>query len=102
MTTAQTQTSLWWIAINGPSVAACTFPAPRVQCRPTPQMLIGYPSEEQQQEALMFFLTASIPACKKRLAELEKTAKESDALTIIKYKKAQRPSNHTSWELRSK
>lgn len=73
----------YWIAINGPSVAMSSLPLPTtVEVRPVPQVLLGFDSAEEASEALHFFLTASIPECKKRLRELARRAKRGEIVNI--------------------
>jgi hypothetical protein len=61
----------WWLAVNGASVSACSFPAQedRVACHPTPEQLIGFPTQEEQMEAQRFLLTADIPAIRRRMQD---------------------------------
>ena len=79
----ETMKTYYWVVINGPSVAMSSLPLPTtLEVRPVPQLLLGFDSAEEASEALHFFLTASIPECKKRLRELARRAKRGEIVNI--------------------
>jgi hypothetical protein len=47
-----------WIAINGASCALAGYPLPVPTVKPTPELLIGFPSHEEAVQAQIFLLTA--------------------------------------------
>lgn len=48
----------YWLAVNGASVAACSMPLPAYPTvSPTPQVLIGFPTREEQLKCQRFLLT---------------------------------------------
>ena len=62
----------WWLAVNGPSCAACGFPvqAERLKVRPVPEQMIGFRSREEQLVALKFLITAPIKKVKEYMASM--------------------------------
>lgn len=52
----------WWLAINGPSVAASPIPmeSDSFCVKPTPEYLIGYSTRSEQLATQRFLLTAPI------------------------------------------
>ena len=61
----------YWLAGNGASVAACPLPITKdkICCVPTPEQLIGFPTQEEQLENQQFLLTADIPDIERRMDE---------------------------------
>lgn len=58
---ADEQTMYWWLAINGASCATSSMALPTmVEVVPTPEQLIGFSSQAEQQAAQKMMLTASI------------------------------------------
>ena len=53
----------WWLAINGASCAASSFPVEksRLCISPIPEIVIGYETQDEQIERQKFFLNAAIP-----------------------------------------
>ena len=66
------QDSWWWLAVNGPSCAACGFPAQAelLEVRPVPEQLIGFRTREEQLAAQKFLITAPIKKVKEYMASL--------------------------------
>jgi hypothetical protein len=67
----QAKRDYWWLAVNGASVAACSFPSTKdkIACHPTPEQLIGFPTQQEQAEARRFLLREEMPAIKRRMGE---------------------------------
>lgn len=66
------QDGWWWLAVNGPSCAACGFPtqADRLEVSPVPEQLIGFRTREEQLAAQKLLITAPINKVKKFMASL--------------------------------
>ena len=66
------QDSWWWLAVNGPSCAACGFPAQAelLEVRPVPEQLIGFRTREEQLAAQKFLITAPINKVTEYMASL--------------------------------
>lgn len=64
----------YWIAINGASCAASLLTplSVNVQCTPTPETMIGFPTREEAIATQRFCLTGPIAAVTKRLCDLER------------------------------
>lgn len=62
----------WWLAVNGPSCAACGFPAQveRLKVQPVPEQMIGFRTREEQVAAQKFLITAPIKKVKEFMASL--------------------------------
>lgn len=62
----------WWLAVNGPSCAACGFPvqAEHLKVRPVPEQMIGFRTREEQLATQKFLLTAPIKKVKEFMASL--------------------------------
>jgi hypothetical protein len=86
----------YWIAINGASCAASLIGplSVDVQCKPTPQNLIGFPTREEAIDMQRFCLTGPIEEVHERLMEL---AQREDV--VIKVFKNSEPPTHgpTLW-----
>jgi hypothetical protein len=51
----------WWLAVNGASCAACSFPLRAdLIVTPTPEQLLGFRTQEEQLEVQRFLLEAPI------------------------------------------
>jgi len=63
----------YWLAVNGAAVAACPLPTTteKIRCVPTPEQLIGFPTQKEQLENQHFLLTAEIRAIERRMSEWE-------------------------------
>ena len=61
----------YWLAVNGASVAVCPFPVSKdkIRCVPTPEQLIGFPTQKEQMESQQFLLAAEIQAVQRRMDE---------------------------------
>src|SRR5262249_45613258 len=61
---------LWWLAVNGPSVAAAPAPiaASELQVSPTPRQLIGFTRQAQQLEPQRFPLAVPTAQVEERIA----------------------------------
>jgi hypothetical protein len=86
----------FWIAINGASCAASLI-APlsiRVQCKPTPENLIGFPTRKEASDMQQFFLTGPSEEVHERLMKLEQRED-----VVIKVFKNPEPPTHgpTLW-----
>lgn len=66
------QKDWWWLAVNGPSCAACGFPAEAdlLEVRPVPEQLIGFRTREEQLAVQKFLITAPINEVKEYMASL--------------------------------
>ena len=75
----------FWLAINGPSVAASSFPLPKtVSVSPTPRQLVGYKSQEEQRTAQQFLLSAPMAEVRKYLKkEIPRRIRKGDVLVIF-------------------
>jgi hypothetical protein len=62
----------WWLAVNGPSCAACGFPvqAERLKVQPVPEQMIGFRTREEQFAAQKFLITAPIKKVTEYMASL--------------------------------
>jgi hypothetical protein len=59
----------YWVAVNGASVALCSFALESVECKPTPERLFGFSTLREAREAQTFLLNAPIPDCARRMRE---------------------------------
>jgi hypothetical protein len=86
----------YWIAINGASCAASlvTPLSAEVQCKPTPETLIGFPTREEASDMQHFCLTGPIEGVHERLMKLEQRED-----VVIKVFKTPKPPTHgpTLW-----
>lgn len=98
MSTAET--TYYWIAINGPSVAAnLSVPVSSVKVTPTPQSLVGFPTREEASEAQRFLLNAPIEDIPAQLVKWQKR----DEIKIIIQPHPEPPTRGaTQWELNPK
>lgn len=98
-TTTPDANCYYWVAINGSSVSASLLsllPRPH-RILPTPEMLIGFASRDEAQQAQKYLLTAPIDECQKRLLEYRKRADHGEiALYFFAYPERQ-TSDGTQW-----
>jgi len=66
----KTSAKYWWVALNGSAVAWSPVPmaSEAVDCFPTPQVLFGYLTREDQAAAQEFLLRAPIAAAQRYCA----------------------------------
>lgn len=81
----------FWIAINGSSCAACNFPTARVYVTPTPEMIFGFTTQEEQLRAQDTLLNAPIDEVKKFAAGLMGMA----AAGVVKFQRFPNPEPQT-------
>jgi len=89
----------WWLAINGSSCSPspCALPAaPNVV--PTPELLLGFQTQEEQLKELNTIMTAPIGKVQKRLKEI---IDDKSIIKIYPKEKRQPPSGETIWLLGS-
>lgn len=78
----------YWLAVNGPSVAASMVPlSMNLYVSPTPEQLIGFASYEEMQKTQQFLLTAPI----EDVAEFMDTLPPRIRSGEIQYKRPRRP-----------
>ena len=88
-----------WIAINGASCALAGYPLPVPTVKPTPELLIGFPTHDEAVQAQHFLLTAPEESLLPKLAEwrLRALLPESD-ITIVMPAHPERPTTgSTLW-----
>ena len=88
----------WWLAINGASCAASSFPLPDdVVVRPTPERLLGYRTQAEQLDDLHRFLHHPLDSVRNYVRQiLPKKVKAGDIQQRI-MKDPQRPTRDTLW-----
>jgi hypothetical protein len=89
----------YWIAINGASCALARYPLPVPTVKPTPELLIGFPTHEEAVQAQHFLLTAPHESLPPTLEEwrLRALLPESD-ITIVMPAHPERPTTGaTHW-----
>jgi len=90
----------WWVAVNRSSVTASPFPLPpTLEVVPTPQLLFGFQTQEEQQKVFQFCLTAPIKEVHARIKAIQR---DKNVLKIVPKGKPQPPSNQTHWLLGSR
>jgi hypothetical protein len=89
---------LWWLAFNGTTVSPSLMPFVNPVVTPTPEQLLGFPSQSEQLEVLQYLRTAS--AADKNRYICERMPKEVQAGRLV-YKRlfeTQLPSREgTNW-----
>src|ERR1035441_777587 len=93
------QTLFHWIAINGASCALAGYPLPVPTVKPTPELLIGFPTHDEAVQAQRFLLTARVECLSPKLAEwrLRALLPESD-IKIVMPEHPERPTTGaTHW-----
>lgn len=88
----------YWLAINGPSVAASVMPLSKnVVVSPTPEQLVGYTTLEEMKKTQQFLLTAPI----KKVAEYMESLPPRIRSGEVQYKRPLNPEPYpegaTSW-----
>src|ERR1022692_5299590 len=63
------QTLFHWIAINGATCALAGYPLPVPTVKPTPELLIGFPTHDEAVQAQIFLLTAPDSSLPPKLQE---------------------------------
>ena len=86
----------FWLAINGASVAASSFPFEKVVVRPTPEMIVGYSTSAEQKEAHELLLKAPMIEVNSYMKSLQKLAKDG-VVAIETFSKPKPPSSSTRW-----
>ena len=68
----ESKSEWWWLAVNGPSCAACCFPAQAevLKVCPVPEQLIGFRTREEQLAAQKFLITAPLNKVTEYMATL--------------------------------
>jgi hypothetical protein len=74
----------YWLAINGPSVAASSIPMPRtVRVSPVPEQMIGFRSRDEQLAIQKFLLTAPMSQVEKFMKkEMPRKLKNGEVIGI--------------------
>ena len=86
----------FWLAINGASAAVMPVPCSKVVVRPTPQMLIGYSTRDEQLKAQDLLLNAPIEEVETYMGSLQKLAKDG-TVKIQTFKNPEPPVSATRW-----
>lgn len=78
----------YWLALNGPSVAACGVPMSKnLIVTPTPEQLIGYSTFEEMKKSQQFLLTAPI----EKVAEYMETLPPRIRAGEVQYQRPRHP-----------
>ncbi len=66
--------NLYWVAINGASVAMAPYPLPvSLMCTPTPQLLIGQKTLQQAMTLQSILLTAHMKVVRKKIKAMRRS-----------------------------
>jgi|ERR1035438_8979699 hypothetical protein len=88
---------LYWIAINGATVARSMMPMVRPTTRPRAEQLVGFPTTEEATSAQQLLLTAPIKQAERYIADLGARV-ASGELRLIRPKNPEPPTREeTSW-----
>jgi hypothetical protein len=98
---SEPQPEYWWLAVNRSSVTACFLPMPRtVRVSPTPQQLIGFPTQEEQLAVRKFLLSAPMGEVARFMKEKLLPRVQSGEVAYIRPENPEPPTKgQTAWLL---
>lgn len=92
----------WWIAINGSSCAASSFPLPAtLEVSPTPEQLLGFGTREEQLSAQDLLLTAPMSKVRRFLNRTIRERVNKGEVVVVQPRNPEPPTQGpTLWVLR--
>ena len=95
-TSATNSQARYWLAINGQTFVVSSRPFVKVVVRPTPQMLIGYLTRDEQLAAFYLFLNAPIWKVNAYLERLP-TLALNNVIVVKEFRKPGQPNENPIW-----
>jgi hypothetical protein len=87
----------WWLAINGSSCAACFMATPAMTVSPTPELLVGFSTRDEQLRTQKFLLTAPIDDVTRFLTTTLKSKADNNEVALIRPALPKPPCEQTTW-----
>jgi hypothetical protein len=87
----------WWLAVNGPSVAASPLNMTKPRVSPTPEQLIGFPTQAEQSTVQTYFLSAPIEYVNGYVAGELGRAVKAGRVAYYRPSNPEPPSHKTYW-----
>jgi hypothetical protein len=89
---------LWWLALNGSTVSPSAMPFVNPIVTPTPEQLVGFPSQSEQLEVLQYLRTASATDKSRYICERMPKEVQAGRLVYKRLLESQPPSREgTNW-----